>query len=268
MAGAPSAVMLPFHPRDAATYAREKARAGRGPVLTVATQGHAADLPRAPGDSTEQVVVGFPGMSYSQQISLLGGDQATEPPDIQIAAGPASLVMVVNASGSVWTKSGTLTKSFDLNGFFGVPAGYYFGDPRVFYDAPSGRWFISGLSFDLRFDSQAYVATSTSSDPTGTWHVFTVASNTIRTLYDQPKLGVSDDKVVLSWSSYGNGASSYLGQETWVLQKSDLLAGHTAATKTFGPDVSHFGLVPAQALSSTTTAYAVYNNADPALSQN
>ncbi len=97
--------------------------------------------------ATEQVVTGFTGVTLVQQVTALGNDQAVTPPDTQIAAGPDSLLEMVNSSGSVWTKSGSLVKIFDLNKFFPVPAGYTFSDPRVLYDAISSRWFASGVAF-------------------------------------------------------------------------------------------------------------------------
>jgi hypothetical protein len=217
--------------------------------------------------STEQAVVQFAATSYDAQISQLGGDQATEPPDTQIAAGPSDILVMTNSSGSIYAKNGALIHRFDLTTFFGLPTGYYFGDPRVLYDAGSGRWLASCTSFDGSFDSAVYLAVSATSDPNGTWQVFTVAGNTQQTLYDQPKLGYSDDKVVLSWSDYGSGATSYTGQETWVLEKSDLLAGRDPTSASYGPDLSHFDLVPAQMLGSSSPIYLVYNNADPFLAQ-
>src|SRR2546429_263573 len=78
------------------------------------------------------------------QVALYGGGQAVAPPDTQLAAGTTQLVEMDNSTMSVWSKSGTRLASADLNAFFAVPTGLSFTDPRVLYDAGSGRWFASG----------------------------------------------------------------------------------------------------------------------------
>lgn len=246
----------PFRARDLGSYqaAKTQANAARG-------QGAAGTLAAA------SVQTHFPLMNLVSGYQQFGSDQLVEPPDTMLAAGPTSLLETINSNGTVWSKTGTQLKGFDLNTFFGVPSGYSFSDPRVLYDAPSGRWFVSGLSFDSSNDSQVYVAVSQTSDPTGAWNVYTVASNTSQTIYDQPKLGVSNDKVVLSWNDYPRGLL-FSGAETWVLQKSDLLNGTAPRASSTGPDKNRFSIVPAQSLTSTSTEYLVYNNADPKLNQN
>jgi hypothetical protein len=206
----------------------------------------------------------FPVMSLDGQISFpFGIGQDVTPPDTQLAAGPTNLLETLNDSGSVWSKTGGLLRSFDLGKFFSVPTGSYFSDPRVLYDAPAGRWFISGLSFTPpSYGSVVYLAVSSGIDPTGTWTVY-AADSTSNVLHDQPKIGVSADKVVMSWNDFLN-ASAFLGETTYVWQKSQLLAASASvAIAGVVDDGSRNSLVPAQALGyapSDTTAYVVYNN--------
>jgi hypothetical protein len=269
-ASATALVVPPFHPRDSAALAQAKREAGVAasgagvPVVPVRLAGApAASLP---------VETSFPVMSLEGQYQALGNnaDQLVAPPDTQLAAGPTDLVEAINSSLSVWAKTGgNPLKVSDLNTFFPVPDGYSFTDPRVIYDSASGRWFVSGLSFNespgtvSTGSSQTYLAVSASADPTGSWTPYTVTSNTSGTLYDQPKLGISGDQVVLSWNDYGSGGTTFSGEETWVLNKADLLAGSLgAAQRLLGPDMSRFGLAPAQPYSASDTIYLVYNNAD------
>jgi hypothetical protein len=143
-----------------------------------------------------------------------------------------------------------------------VPAGFSFSDPRILYDQLSGRWFLTGLSFDALNDSNEYIAISTTSDASGSWKVYVVTSLT-RVLGDQPMVGVSADKAVISWNDFTGSPLSFSGQETWVLQKSDLLAGVVAPhTVAIGPDNTRVRLVPALTLSSTNTEWLSYDNAD------
>jgi IPT/TIG domain-containing protein len=211
-----------------------------GPTLTIAGQ--------------------FPLVSLDQQMSSgLPNNQFVAPPDTQLAAGDGYLVEMVNDSGSIWTKKGALVnKVFDLNVFFMVPSGQTFSDPRVVYDTLSGRWFASGLSFTSSLGSQVYVAVSSTSDPTGSWNIYPAAASS-NVLHDQPKLGVSSDKVVESWNDFPSGAY-FSGSETWAFQKSDLLsASSTLHAAAEGPDSSKPSIAPAQDLSTDSTEYLAFD---------
>ena len=220
-------------------------------------------LPAAPSatSAVENVLTSFPAISLDQQLVAIGPDQFVTPPDTQVAAGPNHLVEMVNSSGSVWNKSGTRLNLFDLNKFFAVPPGYSFSDPRILYDGGIGgsqRWFASGVAFvQPTLASVVVIAVSTTSDPTGTWVQYSAANSTNLT-HDQPKIGVSSDKVVLSWNDFLNGLF-FLGQSTWVLQKSQMVAGMPANGVAMGPDSTRQSLVPAVQLTSNPDEYIVYN---------
>jgi IPT/TIG domain len=205
------------------------------------------------------VVSSFPLVSLDQQMtSKLPTNQFVAPPDTQLAAGAGYLVEMVNDSGSIWTKAGGLVTIFDLNAFFVVPPSQTFSDPRVLYDTMSGRWFASGLSFTSSLGSQVYVAVSANSNPTATWNIYSAAASST-VLHDQPKLGVSSDKVVESWNDFLSGAF-FQGSETWAFQKSDLVsASSTVHASAQGPDLSKPSIAPAQDLSITSTEYLAYN---------
>jgi hypothetical protein len=70
-----------------------------------------------------------------------------EPPDTQVAIGPTYVGEAVNDTFSVWARDGSPVANANLNLFFSVPtgSGYFFSDPRIIYDGPSGRWFLSGM---------------------------------------------------------------------------------------------------------------------------
>ena len=205
------------------------------------------------------LLTAFPTESLASDLSRYGSDQGVAPPDTQLAAGPTDLVSAVNSAMWVWTKNGVVRGSVDLNTFFPLPTGYTFTDPRVVYDAPTSRWFVSGLAFDSSNDSQVYVATSQTSDPTGLYSVYVVSSEA-GVVQDQPKVGLDSSVAVLSWNDYTGGVT-FSGQETKVMEKADLLSGAaTARTTSFGPDTTRFGIVPVQSLSSTSTEYLVYND--------
>ena len=216
--------------------------------------------PAATG-TTEEVLTRFQAVTLDQQLSL-GADQFVTPPDNGLAAGPNHVVEMVNDSGTIWDKSGNLVKIFDLNTFFAVPSGYTFSDPRILYDQLSERWFASGVAFiPPTYGSGVTIAVSTSSDPTGTWVQY-LAANSSTVTHDQPKIGVSSDKVVLSWNDFLN-AQFFQGQSTWIFEKSQMVAGAGSVNgAVLGPDSSRAALVPAVQLSASSTEYIVYNNSD------
>jgi hypothetical protein len=262
----------PFRYFNSAAVAAERAAAvrsgGRHSGVTVLAGSPAVVQAVSPA----QTWAAFPAMGLARQFNLLGNDQVVEPPDTQVAAGPGAVLEATNDSLSVWSKTGSLLLARDLNRFFPVPSAcsttFCFSDPRVLYDAQSGRWLLSGFSLDSNLDSQTYLAVSATSDPTGKWYVYTVADNSSSlVLTDQPMTGVCDDKLVMSWNEYTNFGSAFGGAQTLVLQKSTLLAGGALGTSDtdLSTNTNEFRLVPAQSLSSTTTCWMTVNNADTAL---
>jgi len=235
-------------------------RSDQGSSVPVAVPPESATTATA-STATEQLVTGFTGVTLSQQVAALGNDQAVAPPDPQIAAGPASLLEMVNSSGTVWTKSGTLVKIFDLNLFFKLPTGYTFSDPRVLYDAISGRWFANGVAFTQALGSRVVFGVSDTNDPAGTWHIY-FAGDSSNVLHDQPKIGVSTDKVAISFNDFLSGAL-FLGQSTFVFSKAAMLAGASSIPGgAIGPDSTRVSIVPAIELAATSTEYLTYNNSD------
>ena len=204
----------------------------------------------------------FPAMTLTRQVHDIGSDQALQPPDTQLAAGPGSVLEAVNDSVSAWSKTGSLLWDADLNAFFQVPSGQLFSDPRVLYDAQSGRWLLSGFSFDNSGNSQTYIAVSQTSDPGGTWNVYTIGPNS-GVITDQPMTGVCADKVVMTWNDF-NSSNTFLAAETLVLQKSSLVAGAAQVNVADFTSASEFRSVPAQSLAPTTTCWVTVNKADSA----
>gem|GEM_PF-3007790 len=202
--------------------------------------------------SALQTLASFSGVSFATDA------KKDAPPDTQVAAGPGSVVEALNAEMFVYSPSGVPESPVDLSSFFAVPANYFFTDPRIFYDTAAGRFFLSGFAFDAASDSMTFLAVSDSSDPLGQWTTYEVDSMA-GVITDQPKIGESNDKVVMSWDDY-DATGKWLGQETWVLERSDLLSAQAVSEDHFGPDTSTFDPVPAVTAGETDTAYLVYND--------
>jgi hypothetical protein len=160
---------------------------------------------------------------------------------------------MVNLAGIIYTKAGAVAKpAFGLDTFFNLPASSM-SDPQVSYDASSGRWFASIIDLP---GARVVFAVSTTSDPTGTFNLYSLADP--GHLPDQPVTGTNNDKYVVSVNDFNSAGTAYIGVHYWVVNKSEVVAG--AATIHFAtstPDPNMFSLHPAQHLSSSTTFYMV-----------
>lgn len=205
----------------------------------------------------------FPMMNFDTQVAELGLLQAAEPPDTMMAAGPTVLLETVNSNASVWTKTGTRVALADLNKALPKPAGWTFSDPRILFDVASGRFFFTGLAFSLNHSSLVYLGVSKTGDPAGGFFIYQVAQTSNGQLHDQPKIGLSDDKVVISWDEYCCGfAGVFRGAETFVFEKATVLTGAVTPVFFVGPNPAQSSPVPAQALSPTSTAYVTFNHSN------
>jgi hypothetical protein len=192
------------------------------------------------------------------------------PPDVQLAAGTKYVVEMVNLDGAIYTKNGTLIKSFGLEFLFNPNAvkdsqgsDVTMSDPVLLFDNASGRWFAS-IS-DITAHS-VRVAVSKTDDPTGVWRIynfpFGVQSNN-NNCSDQPFIGLSEDKFVVTVNNWGNDCNwssdnqqppEFRGVQFTVADKMDLLSGSGRSVRSVQsePDLSYFSLHPVIALSPTT----------------
>ena len=215
--------------------------------------------------STLSVISAFEGLAnLPDNVPLTGG--SVIPSDANLAAGPTQVFEMVNIVGRITNKSGGAVSTFSLGSFFGVDAGFDETDPQVLYDATSGRWFATYAEFnDTQRQSSIILAVSTSSDATGTFCRFRLGNPTVETFaQDFPHVGVSDDKVVVTYNAFNFANDNFLGAGYYVLNKAELVAtagGCPASVNRVrvAPNVARYGLHPAQSLSSTTTQYVAMN---------
>lgn len=168
---------------------------------------------------------------------------------------------MVNLLGRISTKDGTGVQTFPLNTFFGAPSTDFLSDPKVRFDASSGRWFVSLADITT---SSVLLEVSASSDPTGAWTSYKVS--TMTGCADQPLLGISNRLVVVSANDFTSCTSPkpvYLGVQYWVLNKTDLVRGASARITSFGPDPTLLSVQPAQSLGSTDVQFMVTAGSGP-----
>lgn len=197
--------------------------------------------------STGLILEGAPG--------ALPNPCACTPPDPNLGVGPGHVFEMVNTAGIIYAKNGTLVKdTFALSSFFNLP-GSSLSDPQVFYDSASGRWFASIVDIT---NTGLRIAVSTTTDPTGTFNLYSVSVGT--RLPDQPFIGVNDDKFVITVNDYSSSGTTFLGVQYWVLNKSELVNGaFTVHFVTSTPDTTMFTLRPARHLTSTSIFYMITN---------
>ena len=240
----------PLHPQGEQAFQQAKDQANQEGFVPpgestkiVATVDHiaAAALTPTVGLVLEGAVGGFPNPC------------SCSPPDGAVGVGPNHVFSMVNTAGIIYTKTGSLVRgTFSLDNFFGVP-GHRLSDPQVSFDASSGRWFASDVNIDTL---QVLVAVSTSSDPTGTFNLYTI--NDPGHLPDQPVTGTNDDKYVVSVNDFSTTSPSFIGVHYFVLNKSELVAGASTIDMAQNvPDPNMASLHPAQHLTSSTTFYLV-----------
>ena len=220
----------------------------------------------APAARAVNMLQQFEGLSNADNGSVLG--VLPLPPDDNLGVGPSHVFQMVNSVGRIRTKPNSpVMADFSLSGFFNVDAGFFNTDPRVIYDAVSGRWFATILqSSDATSSSSIILAVSATNDPTGTFCRYRLGNPTSETfLQDFPMLGVSDDKVVVAYNGVNFSSEAFIGSGYYVVNKADLLAcaGSLRVTRV-EPNSAAFTIHPAQSLSSTSDLYMVGANSDGA----
>lgn len=251
--------VIPYHPRDPLAYAAEKKQ------LDDITRNWLATHPQ-PSPSSHK----FLGPLSPVNVNPLGFDGHNaassggfDPPDVQMAVGPNHVMELVNVKGEIWNKAGVSLQNVTLTSFFRFSSSANLGDPKILFDNMSGtngRWFASILDLD---NNTVGIAVSQTNDPTGSWYKFHDGTYGGE-CPDQPKMGISDDKLVISSNDFGDSPSNNCrnangfsdGAEYHVFDKTKLITG-VISVQSSGVRASEFATTPVQSLSSTSPLYMV-----------
>ena len=161
---------------------------------------------------------------------------------------------MVNRAERIFAKNGTALTTVSLNSFYNTSD--VLSDPKILYDTSSQRWVAS-----IADQSQGSVllAFSNSSNPEKRWNIYAIPG----VCGDQPLLGISSDKVVISANEFpatvcSGGFFTFLGAEYWVLNKNQLVQNLSYADYvSFGPNPSLGSVYPAQSLSPASVQFMV-----------
>lgn len=187
-------------------------------------------------------ILSFDGITDAQ-----GGGYV--PPDTNASVGDTQVVETVNVAYAVYNKTtgavimapkGLQTLYSPLGG---LCATANLSDPTVLYDKAAGRWVISMVTYNNSFTANGMcVAVSTSSDATGTYHLYFF--NYKGVLPDYPKLGVWPDAYYLTTDSFPLGGA-FTGAESCALNRTNMLAGTAATSICFQRTSADFAMLPA-----------------------
>jgi hypothetical protein len=213
-------------------------------------------------------VSGFQGLThFAQRFAGTGNYVNTqfslEPPDQGLCAGNGFVMEPINNAIAVYDHSGNLVGGpTALSQFFNLapevirssPAvyGQFISDPRCYYDTATARWFVTELEIDtdpttgvFGTHSSFLVAVSTSSNPAGTYYVYSVDTTNgtgkkpghpnCPCFGDQPLIGANADGFYVSSNEYPITGPGFNGAQVYALSKAALLAGKT-------PHVVHFNV--------------------------
>ena len=179
------------------------------------------------------------------------------PPDIRGAVGPNYVLETTNQQFNIYTKTGTLTSTLSITTFFQPTGGSGYFDPHCVYDANNGRFVICMDGNYSNGDGGIFVAVSQTSDPTGSWYVYSFDGIGNKTDFlDYPLLGFNNNWVVVTGNDF-IGSSSPVYGKIYVMNRASLYSGTLGTVSTF-TDNNAFSLAPAQTYDATqNTEYLV-----------
>jgi len=210
------------------------------------------------GDNPEGLTANFQGIAWTNII----------PPDPVMAAGPNHVVVVVNSSLAIYTKSGTLVSQTTLSTWFANvnPPGSIF-DPKVVYDHHANRWVVLALSRRITTSvelSSYLISASQTSDPTGSWNNYNSNARldgTQNSPYwaDYPGLGFDHEALYITSNQF-DFDNGFHYAKLRIFNKSQLYAGQTLTYADFWNMVDAdnelvFTLKPAHHFGAPTSRY-------------
>ena len=206
-------------------------RRRRSPVAAErAAPGEAAPaLATAPGGPIS-VVASFPGISATGWL----------PPDCTLAVGPRHVVVSVNATVSVYARTGgapTLTHTL-VAWFASVIAPAKLFDPKLLYDQQAGRWVLVALADGPGpTDSFVLISISKTADPNGAWWNYKIdatkdGNKKTNDWADYPSVGLDSQALYLTVNMFQR-SGGFTGARLFVIPKTGPYAGGALTFKSF-----------------------------------
>ncbi|HLW78057.1 MAG TPA: hypothetical protein VKU44_00525, partial [Terriglobia bacterium] len=199
---------------------------------------------------------GFEGLTEFEQAYLVfpgidGVNGELEPPDQGLAVGNGFVVEAINDAIAAWDTSGDFLAAEALNPFFGqapeatidpatgaiVSFGPFLTDPRVLYDASTGRFFVSVGEIDTdpatgNFGSAAHllIAVSVDANPLDGFNIFSLditndgdaRFGACPCFGDEPLVGFDANGFYISTNAFSISALTFRGAQLYAISKTAL----------------------------------------------
>ncbi len=171
----------------------------------------------------QTVITNFAGLNYYDIAPISG---FTTPPDTMGAAGTNHFVEFINGGFAVYDKTGARSSLISDTAFWPnagisqatIAAGLT--DPRIIFDAQSGRWFATELTLDTT-GNKILVGRSDTADPSGPWKALSFTANS--GFGDFDTLGVDATGVYIGVDDF-DATNNFTGVSMFSIPKSDLIA--------------------------------------------
>lgn len=229
----------------AATIASSRAHAGE-PVALAGVPGAAVAQTAAPFALPAPDVDPFAAVlspATSPNFAALADSNIVIPPDVTGAVGVTYLMVATSADVQVQSKSGAVVASMTEAAFWApVYSGSTVRYPRLAYHAIRDRWVFSAMGYGSGATSRLLLATSATSNPTGSWNLYAVdidPSDTVRG--QRPYLGFNRDAVVVQVDTYTVGGGDYGGSHVYAFDAGSVFGGATALYILYTPDPDDYG---------------------------
>lgn len=219
-------------PAQAAHQPPKAAKTARSPGAAVGS------MINTPNDTQQ-----FSGQSDSAATCPYSG--GCSPPDPALATSAKYEVQLVNTSIDVW-KDGVAAKGFpkNLQTFFGVPSpsptgcdshGPYLSYPRAAYDPNANRFYVTAMQIEGGLGigtactalSTVWFAVSETANPTGAWHVYSLAiPETSSTAFsDYTQFGFDTQGLYWSFNLFNSAGTALVNNVVIGIRKAELLTG-------------------------------------------
>jgi len=202
--------------------------------------------------------IGFAGINHLQQRSAGTGAYAgtqfsLEPPDQALCVGNGYVVESINTAVAVYNTSGDMLSGVTaLNQFFGLAPeiirttgvyGDFTSDPKCYYDADTGHFFLTILQIDVNPTTGAfgprthvYIAVSQTGNPTGGWNILSFDTTDdgqngtpnhagCPCLGDQPLIGADKYGFYVSTNEFPLLTNGFNGAQVYAFSKTALESG-------------------------------------------
>jgi len=209
-----------------------------------------------------------PAQSFLAQLDHPRNGTTTSfiPPDTAGAVGPTRLMSTLNSNYVIQDRSGAVLASVSMSTFWASVGAAEPFDPRVLYDPYSGRWLVAAVSDAGLASSAVLYGISDSSDPAGSWHLYSVAVDpTGATWADFPTIGFDQGEIAIGVNLFTTVTGEYAGLSKLLVIDYSALKANAAPAPAVISIPGGFTVQPAVTYSPTErTLYLVEHGASSA----